>query len=137
MLIVCAATLLLWSAGLAFQPAPTAAQILQEANNSYRAMRSEDAVRLYREYLKQDPGNLEVRVYLGGALLNINQPALAREEAQRVLARDKRFAKAHVLLGRVYSAENAWDLAELSFERALKLKCFRPGCSVFFGPGFL
>jgi Tfp pilus assembly protein PilF len=121
MTIACVANVLLWSAGLALQSSPTAAQLLKEANESYRAMRSEDAVRLYREYLKQDPDNLEVRVYLGGALLNTNQPELAGEEAQRVLKRDKRFAKAHVLLGRVYSAENSSDLAELSFERALKL----------------
>ena len=95
--------------------------MLEEANRSYRALRFEDAARLYRLYLAQNPDRADVRVYLGGALLSLNRPELALREAERAQTLDPSFAKSYVLLGRIYTNAELWDLADRSFSQALKL----------------
>ena len=57
-------------------------QLLEQANSNYRALRSAEAVRLYREYLAQYADRADVRTYLGGALLNLHQLRGALEEAR-------------------------------------------------------
>ncbi|HTX39887.1 MAG TPA: tetratricopeptide repeat protein [Bryobacteraceae bacterium] len=99
-----------------------AARLLEEANTSYRQLRSDDAVRLYRDYLKLCPQRADVRVFLGAALLNLNRLDEALAEAQRALKQDARMAKAYVLEGRVYSARQQWDLAAGCFEKAVALQ---------------
>ena len=102
-------------------PRTAGIQLLAEANQSYRALHFEDAVRLYRLYLAQNTDRSDVRVYLGGALLSWNQPELALREAQRAKALDPSFAKSYVLLGRIYTHAELWDLADQSFSQALEL----------------
>ena len=98
-----------------------AADLLREANEAYRSMHSDEAVRLYTEYLKQDPSNASVRIFLGAALLNLNRLDEARREANQALAADAKSPKAYVLLGRIDSAGGAWDVAQQSFARAISL----------------
>src|SRR5438876_4202425 len=96
-------------------------RLLEEANSNYRALRSAEAVRLYREYLAHYPDRADVRTYLGGALLNMNQPRGALEEVKRAIILDDRYAKAYTLAGRVYTDRQRWDPAKELFDRAVAL----------------
>jgi protein O-GlcNAc transferase len=109
-----------------FVPAALAAQnarerLLAEANSAYRALHAADAVSLYRQYLAQYPDRADVRVFLGGALLNLKQFPAAFEEASRAIALDSRYAKGHILAGRVCAAREQWDRAQTFFEIAQRL----------------
>src|SRR5947207_3313538 len=97
------------------------ASLLEEANASYRALRSAEAVRLYREYLAHYADRADVRTYLGAALLNMNQPREALEEVKRAIILDDRYAKAYTLAGRVYTDRQQWDLAKEFFDQAVAL----------------
>lgn len=114
------ALLTFWFSGYAFQ-AKTSADLLREANEAYRSMHSDEAVRLYTEYLKQDPSNASVRIFFGAALFNLNRLDEARREVNQALAADANSPKAYVLLGRIDSAGGAWDVAQESFTRAISL----------------
>src|SRR5436190_23333687 len=72
-------------------------RLLSEANSAYRALHASEAVELYRKYLATYTDRADVRVYLGGALLNLNQPQAAFDEAQRTISLDARYAKAYIL----------------------------------------
>lgn len=119
-MLVCLAVFALRLSGFALQAKP-ASEVLREANEAYRAMHSGEAVRLYKEYLKQDPRNASVRIFLGAALLNLNRLNDAKAEVKQVLAENTNLSKAYVLLARIDSAQGAWDVAQQSFARALSL----------------
>jgi tetratricopeptide (TPR) repeat protein len=119
-MLICVAVLVLFPFGLAFQAAPPA-ELLTKANDSYQARQFSEAVRLYRQYLAGDPDNNAVRIYLGAALFSAGQHIDAEKEARQVLDSDPNFAKAYVLLGRIYSAEEAWAAAQKAFDRAIRL----------------
>ena len=95
--------------------------MLEEANSHYRALRSAEAVRLYREYLAQYADRADVRTYLGAALLNMHQPREALEEANRAIKLDDRYAKAYTLAGRIYAEQQQWELSRECFEQAVLL----------------
>src|SRR6266446_3731569 len=97
------------------------ARLLEEANSNYRALRSAEAVGLYRQYLAHYADRADVRTYLGGALLNMHQPREALEEVKRAITLDGRYAKAYTLAGRIYTEQQQWDLAKECFDRALVL----------------
>jgi len=59
-----------------------------------------------------------VRVFLGGALLNLVELDGAMEEAKRAIALDSNYAKAYILAGRVCAAREQWDRAQSFFEEA-------------------
>ena len=94
-------------------------QLLEQANSNYKALRSVEAVRLYREYLAHYEDRPDVRTYLGGALLNLGQLPEALEEARHAITLDGRYAKAYTLAGRVYTEQRKWELAGEWFDRAL------------------
>ena len=96
-------------------------RLLAEANAAYRSLHAAEAVRLYREYLSLYPDRADVRVYLGGALLNLDQLQAALDEANRAIALAPRYAKGYILAGRVYSAREQWDAAQRLFETAQHL----------------
>ncbi len=96
-------------------------RLLADANTAYRALHASDAVDLYRRYLAQYPDRADVRAFLGAALLNLNQPEAAFEEAQRAIALDNGYAKAQLLAGRVCAARGEWDRAQTFFEKAERL----------------
>jgi tetratricopeptide (TPR) repeat protein len=115
------ATVFLLSA-FASQSSPTsAARLLEEANKNYRQLRPVEAIRLYREYLRLGPDRADVRVFLGAALLNVNQPDEALVEAKHALVLDARFAKAYTLEGRIFTAKEQWESASQCFRKALEL----------------
>ena len=99
----------------------TPERLLEEANAAYRSLRAADAVRLYRDYLARYSDRADVRVFLGGALLNLDQLAAALEEANHAIGLEAGYAKAYILAGRIHSARGQWDLAQGLFEKAQRL----------------
>ena len=111
---------------VSFLPGLVAAQdpkerLLTEANSAYRSLHASEAVTLYRQYLAQYPDRAEVRVYLGGALLNLDQLQDAFDEAEHAIRLDPRYAKGYILAGRVCAAREQWDAAQGFFEKAQNL----------------
>jgi tetratricopeptide (TPR) repeat protein len=96
-------------------------RLLAQANSAYSALRADEAVSLYRQYLAKYPDRADVRVFLGGALLNLDRLDDAFDEANRALALDGSYAKAHILAGRVCAARRQWDRAQGFFETAQRL----------------
>jgi tetratricopeptide (TPR) repeat protein len=96
-------------------------QLLTQANSAYRSLHAAEAASLYRQYLAQYPDRADVRVYLGGALLNLDQFQEALDEAQRAIALDGRYAKGYILAGRVCAAREQWADAQRFFETAQRL----------------
>lgn len=111
-------------------------QLLEEANAEYRALRSAEAVRLYREYLAKYEDRADVRTYLGAALLNMHQPREALVEAKRAIALNARYAKAYTLAGRVHTELKQWDLAKECFDRAVALDPADREAWYFFGRSY-
>jgi tetratricopeptide (TPR) repeat protein len=96
-------------------------RLLAEANNAYRSLHAAEAVKLFREYLSLYPDRADVRVYLGAALLNLDQLQAALDEANRAISLDARYAKGYMLAGRVCSTLEQWDAAQRFFEKAQHL----------------
>ena len=96
-------------------------RLLAEANAAYRSLNASQAVSLYRQYLERYPDRADVRVYLGGALLNLDQMQDAFDEARRAIALDGRYAKGYILAGRVCAAREQWDPAQEFFAKAQSL----------------
>jgi tetratricopeptide (TPR) repeat protein len=96
-------------------------RLLAEADSAYRSLNPAKAVTLYRQYLATYPDRADVRVYLGGALLNLEQLQPAFDEARRAIAIDPLYAKGYILAGRVCAAKGQPDLAQSYFEKAQRL----------------
>src|SRR5437660_1578767 len=101
--VVCAALVIMCQASMAVAQ-DARERLLVEANAAYQSLHAADAVRLYREYLALYPDRADVRVYLGGALLNLNQLTAALDEAERAIALDPRYGRGYILAGRVCAA---------------------------------
>ncbi len=97
------------------------ARLLERANASYAGRQPLEAVRLYREYLARYPDRADVRVFLGAALLNLDRPKEALEEAQHALTLDKSYSRAYTLEGRIYAGQHDWELARQAFAEALQV----------------
>jgi tetratricopeptide (TPR) repeat protein len=108
-------------------------RLLAEANAAYRSLRASEAAGLYREYLSKYPDRADVRVYLGGALLNLNQLPEAFAEARRAIALDGRYGKGYVLAGRICAARQQWDCAQEFFTKAQGLDPRDPEAHYFAG----
>ena len=93
-------------------------RLLAEANTAYRSLRPAEAVKLYREYLARYPDRADVRVFLGGALLNLEQMQDALDEANHAIALDVNYSKGYLLAGRIFGARGQWDAAQNLFQKA-------------------
>src|SRR5580765_5637911 len=111
---------LMWCMTVAAQGDPKE-RLLAEANAAYRSLHAAEAVGLYRQYLAAYPDRADVRVFLGGALLNLNQMQEAFDEAERAIALDGRYGKGYILAGRVCAAREQWDRAQEFFTKAQNL----------------
>ncbi len=111
-------------------------RLLAAANTAYRSLRAAEAVGLYRQYLALYPDRADVRVFLGGALLNLGQLDAAFDEANRAIALDDRYAKGYILAGRVCAAREQWDRAQGFFETAQRLDKRDPDAWYFSGRAF-
>lgn len=102
-------------------PQDTPDRLLAAANAAYRSLRAAEAADLYRQYLALYPDRADVRVYFGGALLNLGQLQAAFEQAQRAIEIDRRYAKGYVLAGRVCAAREQWNEAQNYLATARRL----------------
>jgi tetratricopeptide (TPR) repeat protein len=109
---------------------------LQQANAEYQAHRPAEAILLYERYLTQYEDRADVRVFLGGALLNLNRSAEALDQAQRALELDTHCWKAYTLAGRIYGSQREWDKAHQAYEAALRLNPLDGETWYFFGRGY-
>jgi tetratricopeptide (TPR) repeat protein len=107
--------------------------LLQQANAEYQAHRPTEAIRLYDLYLIQYEDRADVRVFLGGALLNLNRRPEALDQAQRALALDTNCWKAYTLAGRIYSSQHQWEPAHKAYQAALRLNPLDRETWYFFG----
>lgn len=121
MLRFCMLTLLCGCITTAQERELTPPQLLEEANAHYRAHRPAEAVRLFRQYLVSAPDRADVRVYLGAALLNLNELEAALDEVRRAIALDPNLSKAYVLAGRIYAEQQGWQIAQAFFAKALEI----------------
>jgi TolB-like protein/class 3 adenylate cyclase/Flp pilus assembly protein TadD len=90
-----------------------------------------EEVGLYERALTLDPQSVEAQTQLANSLVarvidlmtNTAPADLARAEelVSQALAANPRYAKAHLVKGRVLRAQNRWDEAALEFETALTL----------------
>ena len=110
-----------------------AERLLAQANAAYASLRAGEAVGLYRDYLAHYRDRADVRVFLGGALLNLDQLDAAFDEAHRALALDGGYAKAYILAGRVCAARRQWDRAQTFFAAAQRLDKRDPDAWYFSG----
>lgn len=136
MLRICILALVLGSIAAPQSRRTAARDLIDEANAHYRSQRPAEAVRLFREYLAGGPDRPDVRVFLGAALLNLNQPAAALEEARRAIALDPKLGKAYVLAGRVYAGQQEWEIAQELFAKALELDDSDHDAWYFSGRGY-
>ena len=121
-MIRCIVAAALWVCLSGFAAAQDSGErLLMEANSAYRSLHSAEAAGLYHQYLAQYPDRADVRVYLGGALLNLNQIQDAFDEALHAIALDGRYAKGYILAGRVCAAREQWEPAQEFFAKAQKL----------------
>lgn len=102
-------------------PAAHAAALLEQANAEYRSSHFASAAAFYHQYLDRYPDRPDVRVYLGAALLGQDETSAALAEADRAIQLNDRYAKAYTLKGRIYNANQDWDLSRQYFAKALSL----------------
>lgn len=81
-----------------------------------------EAVNIYKQAIKQDPNDLDMRLQLADALVANDQYQAAMNELQRVLSIDKDNVEAHLRFARIYSQEGYWQDAENSLRRVLALQ---------------
>lgn len=136
MLRFCILTFLLGGLATAQDRRLAPPQLLEEATAHYQAHRPAEAVRLFREYLATAPERADVRVYLGAALLNLNELGAALEEARGAIAIDPNLSKAYVLAGRIYAQQQQWEIAQELFAEALEIDNSEKDAWYFSGRAF-
>jgi len=112
-------------------------ELLDKANQAYRSGRPMEAIQTYRKYLEADPTRADVRVFLGAALLNLNQIDEAAEQARQAIASDSHLVSAHTLAGRVLAARRLWQGAQAEFALAKQLDPDNRDLAYFAGRAFL
>ncbi len=115
---------------------PEAVGLLRQANAEYQAHRPAEAVRLYELYLAQYEDRADVRVFLGGALLNLNRLPEALEQARRASSLDGNYGKAYTLAGRIQTSQHQWTLAREAYELAVRLDPLDKDAWYFAGRGY-
>ena len=101
---------------------PEALGALREGDAAFARGDFEDASAAYRTALEHDPDFTEARVYLGDALLRLDETAEALAELERALEANDENAHAHYLAGRAHAALDDAEAAAASYRRALELR---------------
>jgi tetratricopeptide (TPR) repeat protein len=80
------------------------------------------AVEVYRQALKADPEDLDLRLELSSALLANDQMQAAVNELRRILERDPEHVEAQARVAAIYLAENRWWEADAALKRLARQK---------------
>jgi tetratricopeptide (TPR) repeat protein len=86
-----------------------------------RADRPDEAIVYYKQASKAAPDDLNLRLELAAALLANDQALAARNEIQRILAKDPHHLGAFLLLAEVHQAREEWYAAEQALRSALAI----------------
>lgn len=85
-----------------------------------RAGEPGEAVSVYRQAIKADPDDLELRLDLADALAANDQDQAAMNELHRVLERDPDHIQANLKLAAIHNARGEWWMAESRLRNALE-----------------
>jgi tetratricopeptide (TPR) repeat protein len=88
---------------------------------AYKAGRLEEAERLYRDAVREDPASVGAHYELGMVLKDLNKLDDAERELLEAVQLDANFAQAHSELGALYLARDQLSQARKSLERAVRL----------------
>lgn len=90
---------------------------------SYRkAGRPDAAIRYFREGVKSDPDNLELRLDMAVALVANEQVAAAQNELGRILQKDPNFVPAYLVTAEIYLLRGEKRAAEYALRHVLKIE---------------
>jgi tetratricopeptide (TPR) repeat protein len=90
-------------------------------DNFRRANLPDEAITYYKQAVKSDPDNLELRVELAQALLANEQTVAARNEVQRILGKDPDNIGALLLEAEIYRERDEYVAAERPLRRVLEI----------------
>ncbi|MBI5293183.1 MAG: tetratricopeptide repeat protein [Chloroflexi bacterium] len=90
-------------------------------DNYNRAGRPDQAIAYYKQAVKAAPDDLDLRLELAAALLANEQTIAARNEANRILEKDRQHIGAHLLLAEMHQTRGEWYAAEQALRRALEI----------------
>lgn len=79
-----------------------------------------EAVKVFRQAIKADPNDLDMRIQLADALLANDQYQASFNELQRILQVDPKYIEAHLRLAEMHSESDNWGAAERSLHIVLE-----------------
>ena len=97
-------------------------QTLQQAVNLHNSEKHEEAERLYREILKDEPTQLDANNNLGVLLYETNRLDEAEKILKKAIELKPDYAVAHNNLGNTQKSLGRLEEAETSYEKAIELK---------------
>jgi len=92
---------------------------IETAIAHHRRSEFDDAIKAYKEILKDEPNNIMVLYHLGVALSDTEQWDNAIEYLEQVIAQQDNHAEAHNSLGHAHAGQLAFDKAIKSYEAAI------------------
>ncbi len=90
-------------------------------DNYGRAKLPDEAISYYKQAVKADPENMDLRLEMVSALLANEQSIAARNEVQRILAKDPKQIDALLLLAEIHQARAENYAAERALSRILEI----------------
>ncbi|MCW3099313.1 MAG: hypothetical protein JWL77_4931 [Chthonomonadaceae bacterium] len=90
-------------------------------DNYKRADLPEEAIAYYKQAIKADPENLQLRLEMASALLANEQIIAGRNEVQRILDKDPNYVDALLLLAEIHQARDEGYAAEQALIRVLEI----------------
>ncbi len=86
-----------------------------------RAGTPDEAVTIFRQAIKADPHDLDIRFELAEALMANDQDQAAYNELQRIIERDPNHVDAHLLMAQIHDQWGRWWASEQSLRKVLQL----------------
>ena len=90
-------------------------------DNYHRAELPDEAIAYFKQAVKADPENLNLRLEMASALLANDQTVAARNEVQRVLDKDPKQIDALLLQAEIHKDRDEWYGAEIALRRVLAI----------------
>jgi tetratricopeptide (TPR) repeat protein len=87
-----------------------------------QAGKPEEAITIFRQAIKKDPDDLEMRLQLSDALVANEQDQAAFNELQRILEKDPQNVDVLIRKATLQSSTNQWHMAEITLRQILQLQ---------------